>query len=273
MTVYKYSIIRITPNPVRAESINVGFVVTSPEGTADVRVLDSFSKIKAVTNDYSMEQLGNLKDQLEKMLTNCLTLEQTAAFFSGSITLSSIGTFSADTHDEYDLELIKINKLYISPIKSGKKTPVTQKRIITELKDEFERFGIMGKNVNEIHNHKVVQGYPLSEPEGLYAELILKNGIYHLTETLDFRSSNFKQKLGDTAVKAITMNAAKTMWHEQVNTFLVYAAEASQERTYAQQINLVNGYADKMYNLLSKSDMSSYFEHMITAAGRNIPTH
>ncbi|ADW76082.1 hypothetical protein Rahaq_4498 (plasmid) [Rahnella aceris] len=273
MTVYKYSIIRITPNPVRAESINVGFVVISPQGVADVRVLDSFSKIKAVTNDYSMEQLGNLKDQLEKMLTDCLTLEQAAAFFQGSITLSTIGTFSAESPAEYDSEIIKINKLYISPIKAGKRIPVTQKRIITELKDEFERFGIMGKNVNEIHNHKVVQGYPLSESDGLYAELLLKNGIYHLTETLDFRSSNFKQKLGDTAVKAITMNAAKSVWNEGVKTFLVYAAEPSQERTYAQQINLVNGYADNMYNLLSASDMSIYFEHMINAAGRNMPVH
>ncbi|KAE9777500.1 DUF3037 domain-containing protein, partial [Escherichia coli] len=30
MTVYNYSIIRITPNPVRAESINIGLVVATP---------------------------------------------------------------------------------------------------------------------------------------------------------------------------------------------------------------------------------------------------
>ena len=273
MTVYKYSVIRITPNPVRAESINVGFAITSAEGVADVRVLESYTKIKALTNDYSMDQLGELKEQLEKMLSNCLTLEQTVAFFQGSITLSSIGTFTAESSEEYNNEINKINKMYISPIKSGKRTPVSQKRIITELKDEFERFGILGKNVNEIHNHKVVQGYPLSEADGLYAELLLKNGIYHLTETLDFRSSNLKQKLGDTAVKAITMNTAKTIWRDDVNTFLVYAAEASQERTYAQQLNLIHGYSDKMYNLLSSSDMSSYFEHMLSAAGRNMPAH
>ncbi len=270
MNIYKYSIIRITPSPVRAESINVGFVITSPTGVADVRVLDTYNKIKAVTNDYSMDNLEDLKLQLEKMLSDCLTIEQAMAFFQGSITLSSIGTFTADTAFEYEENVSTINKLYISPIKASKKSHVTQKRIITELKEEFERFGIMGKNVNEIHDHKVVQGYPLSEEEGLYAELLLKNGVYHLTETLDFRSSNLKQKLGDTAVKAITMNTAKTVWDEGVNTFLVYAAEASQERTYAQQINLVNGYADKMFNLLSTSDMSAYFEHMIEAAGRSM---
>ncbi|MCW2485750.1 DUF3037 domain-containing protein [Candidatus Symbiopectobacterium sp. NZEC127] len=273
MTMYKYSIIRITPSPVRAESINVGFVITSPGGVADVRILDSSSKIKAVTNDYSMENLESLKMQLEKMLSDCLTIEQAMSFFQGSVTLSPIGTFSAESAFDYDENINNINKLYISPIKAIKRSSVTQKRIITELKGEFERFGIMGKNVNEIHDHKVVQGYPLSEEEGLYAELLLKNGVYHLTETLDFRSSNLKQKLGDSAVKAITMNTAKAVWRDEVNTFLVYAADASQERTYSQQINLVNSYADKMFNLLSASDMSAYFEHMVEAAGRNMPTH
>ncbi|WP_241591426.1 DUF3037 domain-containing protein [Rosenbergiella epipactidis] len=272
MTFYKYSVIRITPNPVRAESINVGFAVTSSEGAPDIRVLDSHVKIKALTNDYSMEQLRDLKDQLDKMLS-LLTLEQVSSFFQGSVTLSSIGTFTADNRDEYENEIIKINRMYISPIKATKRMPVTQKRIITELKNEFGRFGILGKNINEIHDHKVVQGYPLSEADGLYAELLLKNGVYHLTETLDFRSSNLKQKLGDTAVKAITMNTARTIWTEDVKTFLVYAAEASQERTYAQQLNLINGYSDKMYNLLSNSDMSNYFEHMLNAAGKNMATH
>ncbi|AXF59321.1 DUF3037 domain-containing protein [Leclercia sp. W6] len=260
-------------NPVRAESINIGFAITSPHGVADVRVLESFSKIKAVTSDYSMQNLDELKTQIEKMLTDCLTLEQATAFFQGSITLSPIGTFAAENAYEYDEQIKEINRLYITPIKSKKRSTVSQKRIITELKDEFERFGIMGKNVNEIHDHKVVQGFPLSEEEGLYAELLLKNGIYHLTETLDFRSTNFKQKLGDTAVKAITMNKAKTVWCNEVQTFLVYAADPSQERKYAQQINMVDNYADKMYNLLSNSDMSAYFEHMMDAAGRGIHSH
>lgn len=43
MTDYKYSIIRITPNPVRAESINVGFVVITPAGP-DIRILESAGK-------------------------------------------------------------------------------------------------------------------------------------------------------------------------------------------------------------------------------------
>ena len=125
----------------------------------------------------------------------------------------------------------------------------------------------MGKGFDDLNDHKVVQGYPLSAQQGLYAELLLKNGVYHLTETLDLRTTNAKQKIGDSAFKAITMSTAKTIWSGQVNTFLVYAADMSQVRMHSQQLALVDNYADRMFNLLSNEEMSVYFEHMLTAAG------
>lgn len=269
MITYQYSIIRVTPNPVRAETINVGFVVMKPSGP-DVRVIENSSKIKVISNSFNMNSVEKLRLQLEKILSNRISLEQASNFFQGSITLSSIGTFSASNDKEYNIAIEAINKNYITPERSKRKTEVSQKRIITELKDKFESAGIMGKSAIDIYNHKVVQDYPLSESEGLYAELLLKNGMYHLTETLDLRTSGMKQKIGESAVKAITINTAKSLWKKEVNTFVVYAANPIQERQHTQQINLVAAYADNMFNLLSDHDMAAYFDHMLTAAGQSM---
>lgn len=266
MTTYNYSIIRITPNPVRAESINIGLVVSTPGGP-DIRVLQTFTKIKAITKSFSMGDLDEMKTKMEFLLTEKLTLEEAVRFFQGSINLSETGSFTAKNSFEYENNVDLINKTYITPEKSNKREPITQKRIITELKDQFSHYGIMGKGIDDLCEHKVVQGYPLSAQQGLYAELLLKNGVYHLTETLDFRTSNTKQKAGDSAFKAITMSTAKTIWNGEVNAFLVYAADAAQERIYSQQLALVNSYADKTFNLLSHEEMSNYFEHMLNAAG------
>ena len=266
MTVYNYSIIRITPNPVRAESINIGLVVATPGGP-DIRVLETSTKIKAITKTFSMENLEDLKARLEFLLTEKLTLEEAVSFFQGSISLSNTGNFSANTEYEYESNVEFLNKTYITPERSNKKEPITQKRIITELKNQFSHYGIMGKGFDDLNDHKVVQGYPLSAQQGLYAELLLKNGVYHLTETLDLRTTNAKQKIGDSAFKAITMSTAKTIWSGKVNTLLVYAADMSQVRMHSQQLALVDNYADRMFNLLSNEEMSVYFEHMLTAAG------
>ena len=136
MTVYNYSIIRITPNPVRAESINIGLVVATPGGP-DIRVLETSTKIKAITKTFSMENLEDLKARLEFLLTEKLTLEEAVSFFQGSITLSNTGNFSASTEYEYERNVELLNKTYITPERANKKEPITQKRIITELKNQF----------------------------------------------------------------------------------------------------------------------------------------
>ena len=121
MTVYKYSIIRITPNPVRAESINIGLVVATPGGP-DIRVLETSTKIKAITKTFSMENLEDLKARLEFLLTEKLTLDEAVSFFQGSISLSNTGNFTANTEYEYESNLDLLNKTYITPERSKKRT-------------------------------------------------------------------------------------------------------------------------------------------------------
>ncbi|MBT0725445.1 DUF3037 domain-containing protein [Rosenbergiella sp. S61] len=266
MITYNYSIIRITPNPVRSESVNIGMVVVTPTGP-DVRVLESVNKIRAISKEFGTNELERLKSKLETLLSDRLTLAEAVNLFQGSINLSEIGTFNASNDFEYEEAVDKINFTFITPEKAKKKTVVSQKRIITELKSQFSRYGIMGKNIDDIYNHKVVQNYPLSHDQGLYAELILKNGIYHLTETLDLRVADIKQKTGESAFKAITMNAARNLWNKEVNTILVYAADFSTERVNSQQLALASSYSDKTFNLLSNEDMGHYFNHMLSAAG------
>ncbi|WP_273840314.1 DUF3037 domain-containing protein [Providencia rettgeri] len=272
MNTYYYSIIRLTPNSVRSESVNVGIAIQTPSG-ADVRVITSMAKINAITNDYKIDELQKLKTQIEDFMLNGIKLPQLASFYHGAINLSSVGMFSVASVDEYESKINEINKLYITPEKSTKMTSVGQKRIITELKNHFHKYGILGKDISDIKNHKVVTKYPLSEDEGLYAELLLKNGAYHLTETLDFRSDNIKQKLGDTALKAVTMDKARAIWDKEVNTFLVYAAESKHEKNHSTQLTLIDNYADRMFNLLSGDDMADYFDHMLNAAGCNMASH
>ena len=269
MSKYFYSIIRLIPNPVRSESVNVGIAIQTPEGP-DVRMINSMAKINAITNNYKADNLTKLKNQIEDFLLNGVDLNQLSVFYQGAISLSNIGSFTLSTHDDYESKILEINKLFITPEKATRVISVSQRRIITQLKSQFNKYGILGRDLSDISNHKVVTKYPLSEDEGLYAELLLKNGAYHLTETLDFRSDNLKQKLGDAAIKAVTMDKAKVIWDKKVNTFLVYAAEPKHEKIHSTQLSLIDNYADKMFNILSNKDMSEYFEHMLIAANHSM---
>jgi hypothetical protein len=272
MNRYTYSIIRITPDPIRAETINVGILVYLEHGL-DIRLLQNNQKLKAITESITLDKLEQFSDDLEWLSSLSADNSNLSKLLSGSMHISEPGSFVLVNSVEYESKIDELMKTYVAP-SFGKKKGHQTKRIITELKEKFSKAGILGKNLSDIHNHRVVTNFPISESEGIYAELLLKNGAFHLTETLDLRIDNAKQKMGDSALKAITISKAQDEFKGNVKSFVVYAAKNSiEERAGVQQLKLVEGYADNVFNLLSNEDMAVYFEHMFTAAGCSMQYH
>lgn len=159
MNTYKYSIIRITPNPVRAETINVGLVVMKPSGP-DVRVIENPAKLKAITNNFGLEALENSQKQLESILTSGLSIEQASIFFQGSFALSSVGTFHAANEREYELKINDLNKLFITPERSRKRTEVSQKELLPSLRIGLRKKGLWGRTSRTSASTKWCRGTP-----------------------------------------------------------------------------------------------------------------
>jgi hypothetical protein len=272
MNRFKFSIIRLIPDPVRAESINVGLVVCNEFGL-DIRILQNARKLKAVTSLVKLESLNEFANEIEWIYSLTQDFDSLSKVLCGSLQLSAPGAFALKNPADYDNKIDSLMKLYVNPSFASNRAP-QNKRIITELKEIFGNAGILGRDINDINNHRVVSNYPISEDEGIYAELLLKNGAYHLTETLDLRNDSLKQKMGDSALKAITITKAKEALLGKVKSFVVYAAKtARDDKLGVPQLNLVEGYADNIFNIHSADDMAKYFDHMYTAAGKSINYH
>ena len=56
MKTFKYSLIRVTPNLEKGETINVGLIVYH-DSDIDVRMLNSVSKLKAIDKDLTLDYL------------------------------------------------------------------------------------------------------------------------------------------------------------------------------------------------------------------------
>nr|VUD31424.1 Protein of uncharacterised function (DUF3037) [Raoultella sp. NCTC 9187] len=159
MNTYKYSIIRITPSPVRAETINVGLVVMKPSGP-DVRVLENPTKLKAITNTFGLEALENSQKQLENILTSGLNIEQASLFFQGSFALSSVGTFHAANEREYELKINELNKLFITPERARKRTEVSQKELLPSLRTGLRKRALWVRTSTTLAIIKWCRGIP-----------------------------------------------------------------------------------------------------------------
>ncbi|HCB0667878.1 TPA: DUF3037 domain-containing protein [Klebsiella variicola subsp. variicola] len=267
MNKYYFSIIKLISDPIRSETINVGIIVQADHGI-DIRLLKNEQKLKAVSNRFSLSLIEDFTSEIEwlyELKDDFKSLSKLCS--SGSIQISEPGMFALQESASYENKIDQLMKEYVQPAFTTERSK-QNKRIITELKQQFNRAGILGKSHNDLWNHRVVTNFPIAEEEGIYAELLLKNGAYHLTETLDLRGDSLKQKMGDSALKAITISKAKSVFHAGVKSFVVYAANSiSEEKSGKRQLNLIEGYADNVFNLLSEQDMAIYFDHMFEAAG------
>ncbi|PPC77951.1 hypothetical protein C4K68_07855 [Pokkaliibacter plantistimulans] len=264
MSGYKYSLVRLSPDPIRGEVINVGIVVYL-DGKVDVRLTESLKKVNALGSGISEETLQELTDQLEWLGSIESNVDILPSLFSGSIRLTSPGLFQADSNDLYEDKVLSLMGKYVEPQKGAARKG--RKRIATELKDIFRQNGLLGRNNEDLMNHKIVYNYPISPEEGLHAEFLLKNGIYHITETLDLRGEDKKAIRGESALKAITIERAQRVYGKNnISSFVVYAADnSSQEKASKAQLKMIERDADILVNLRSKQDMANYYSHIARA--------
>ncbi len=264
MKTFKYSLIRVTPNIEKGETINVGLIVYR-DNEIDVRMLNSISKLKAIdkalNQDYLDELTGSLFD-LSNMISDVQLLPN---LFKGSLSLSDFGMFKIQTTESYESKITELMNRLVNPHKQAHKR--LKRKVFFDIKDTFIQQGIFSKNNEDLYHHKIIANYPISSEEGLVADFLLKNGKYHLTETIDFRSENIKRQMGEAAVSALTISKADEIYSNNIDSFLIYAAETiTQEKTARQQIKLLEKHADHLINAFSKDDMNFYYEKMLNAA-------
>ncbi|MCL0619463.1 DUF3037 domain-containing protein, partial [Klebsiella pneumoniae] len=250
MKTFKYSLIRVTPNLEKGETINVGLIVYH-DSDIDVRMLNSVSKLKAIDKGLSQNYLEDLSSSLFDLSHKINDVELLPCLFKGSLSLSSFGMFTIPSNDNYETKINDLMNRLVNPQKQSHKQ--LKRKVFFEIKSTFMQHGIFSKYSEDLYQHKIVANYPISDDEGLVADFLLKNGKYHLTETLDFRSENIKKQMGEAAVSALTISKACEIYKHNIDSFVIYAAETTaQEKTAKQQINLLEKHADNLINVYSK---------------------
>lgn len=264
---YEFAVLRVVPDPRRGESVNIGLVVFLESGV-DVRVLPSLAKVSALNGGVDLEQLRQLPTVLSQWVSG---VEATAGRLEamrdlGVVTVSSLGTFTLQTQYDYEHAIARLMKKLVAPVPAPTRALPANTRITTDLKAKFRQQGILADDEHGIAKHQVVPGYPIDEDEGLYADFVLKNGAYHVTETSDLRamSKSSLDRARAASLTAIKLHKAKENFGKQTRRFIVYAARSSSE--VQPQINLMGDFCDEIYNLRSRQEMAEYMDKMMEIA-------
>lgn len=265
--IFEYAILRFVPEAFRGELINVGFVAL--RGTdLDVRVYLQAPLFKAIgINPTSLEWVPAYLRELDDPTADAQDRWDRLSKIPG-IAFSERGWLSAETDEQYEIRVQRIRQDYIDrPKLPAVRKPSTS--LVRELRTVFREHRIMGKEADDIYRHKVVSNLPVGPAGKLHIDFVVKNGVYHATETADFRSAHDTgtPELKQAALAVITLQCARQALSEGTRCYLVYSASPLIEQAVAPALQLAESTADQIFNLASGEQRRDYFDLMLAAAG------
>lgn len=272
---FKYSVIKYMPDAKRGEVINVGLIVFA-DNSVDVRILNSAAKIRMIDGVSSLSSLESLKEGVESIARMGKNPGEAFAFLKSfgdsAVSLGEAGIIILDDINQYEKRVQNLFNELVRPYSSKERAERTS-RISTYLKNKFDSLNILGKDTDDLSRHKIVQNYPLNDKTGFTADFLLKNGRFHITETIDFNVNDVHAKFKETTMKVMTFMEGRKALGEDTARYFVYSASASKEKEIMSHINLAEEYSDKLFNLDSKEESASYFTLIANLAGQNLSLH
>jgi len=268
MMKFSYAVIKYMANAYRQEVVNVGLVVFKPNNI-DVRVLSSSAKVRLLDGGSRQEDLEELKMHYEYLCSDIEDQQEqikTLNLLNDRTFISPPAFFGIDDISEYENRVSELFDKLVKPHVAKRKKYST--RFATDIKKDFEKMKVLASDPSELYEHKVVHNFEINN--GLTADFLLKNGKYHLTETIDYNVHDLNAKNKETTLKLMTFMEGEKTFKGDVNRYFVYRASAEKEVELTQQINLAEDYSDKTFNFSSKEDKSNYFDIISSALGANV---
>lgn len=233
---YKFAIVRLAPDDARDERINIGVVVLN-ELSLDVRISKRLEKARAISAALDVSLLRELVDNLtsldQRIRDSGVEEKSRIEMLSriGPLSLSKIGTFEAGDAQAYESRIASIFKAMIDPEPSLLRFREKRSKLFSQVKTLFRQERVLAKKDETIDSHRIVPSYELDE--GLVADLVLRNGSYHVVETIDASGDgeSLRRAIGDIGVAALVLERARMEFGEQnTKARLVYSVSASLEK-------------------------------------------
>lgn len=271
MNTYYYSLIKCTTDAKRQETVNVGIVVFKGQ-EFDVRLLENSTKMHWFVDENIEDSLSDLAERYSFFTSHAETAQEKHEIirsFRGPVGLGGLGFFSAKSEREYSQCVSRLMSMLVEPPKQPRS--VNKHHFSTVLKDYFESKNLLGKKEQDILKHKVVPNFMIDRALDIKGEFMLKNGIYHLTETLDFNAhKGLAEKRKQTAYKLLTFDRADKVFGDlgsEVARYFVYSANAQNEANAKALLDLMEDNNASMFNWESASDQETYTNLIMTHAG------
>ncbi|MBB3565984.1 DUF3037 domain-containing protein [Rhizobium sp. BK491] len=272
---YRFSILRLSPDDFRGERLNIGVAIFF-ENDLEVKFTKRLEKLKAMSFAIDVELLYSFAKNLRTIdaisrKNGLSSAEDRYKEISriGPFSLSDIGEFSADSATAYAERVDKILSKVVDP-EPALKYPIFKKtRLLSELKRTLKDERILARSNEGLESHRLVVGYQLDN--GLVADLVLKNGAFHVIETVDASGGMeaIKKMVSGIALSALVLERARMKFgSEQTKARIVYSASSALETIAQPSLEAAENQGAELINWSSKDDQLKLLNLLTSVAVR-----
>ncbi|RUT97952.1 DUF3037 domain-containing protein [Mesorhizobium sp. USDA-HM6] len=262
---YRFAIVRLEPNDGRGERLNLGIVVLRND-SLDVRVTRSLDRARvlsaALDQQVLLDLFSNLQDIDDRARVEGFVDEgERIARFArlGPLTVAKAGQFTADSQQAYESRIATILERLIEPEPAPRKNREKRTRLYSQVKRVLKDQRILARREEGLDSHRIVAGYELDE--GLVADLVLRNGAFHVFETVDASGdeASFRKAVSEIAISALVIERAKMKFGEKTTKArLIYSTSAALEKLARPSLDAAAHQGVELVNWASSADRNNF---------------
>lgn len=265
---FNYSVVQFAA---RGERLNVGLVVFN-EDRLDVRVGKRLEKVRAIAGAIEPDDLRRALEGLsifdETLRDKGTKLEERVEYLSklGPLTLSDLGLFEAEGASAYEARVASVLKALIDAEPAPLRLKEKRSRLLAQMKRVFREQKVLAKKDEDLSSHRIVSQYEVAE--GLTADLVLKNGAYHVVETVDASGdeSTFRKAISEIGVAALVLESARMKFGTNTSARLVYEASSALERLARPSLEAAAHQGAELVNWASAADRGKFVHRLASLA-------
>jgi hypothetical protein len=268
----KFFLIRFAAHPARGEALNVGIGVFSSLGLS-VHLPAKLDKLKAITAAADpLEVRGSALRlvELDAVISEPGLADEERLTRLASVSpfvFSGLGELAYQNDSQLEARIAAAIDALVTPERAPMIVRDKRTKLIADVRRWFRAERILATKEESISSHRVLQNYLLSE--GLSADFLLKNGSYHLIETVDLADDGVgvRRAIADIAVSALVIERAKIdLTDSAVNGRLVYTASAAIEELVGPALTAAEHQGVELVNWASADDQRRFIATMSSLA-------
>lgn len=267
-TTYHYVVLRLAPDDLRGEVINVGIVLFNEKQRATPIMMATLNKLRALDATWDSQRLASWMDNINTIVQHCKTTQtqiQTLGRF-GFCDADSVGTFHAETDAELANTVNELKRTYVAN-RATVERPKHEKRtrLQTALRDQFKRMQVLGDTVDDIATHLVVANVPVAGHPDLKTDFVYKNGTYRITQTIDYHVAldSLHNKLMEACVKSTAAELAAKGYGEDTKRLAVLDIPQEFIDSTDGHVDLLLAQGFEVFHFGNANSMGQYFERAV----------